>query len=176
MHSDTAILARIQSETSHRLDVLARRVAEGRDVMAASEFCRWLSFSGILRLLERYPNQVSSHNPLKVDGAFLRWKCEDLQATVNERLRTGNENPSFEKNEFQSMHEKIDRMAGYLSRLSVAPAVSVAPAAASEKEEISGGLDAQAPGECVPDGGRSARLVTNADMEQDSRRHAPVMN
>ena len=107
MQTDTAILARIQSETSHRLDVLARCVAEGRDVMAASEFCRWLSFSGILILLERYPNQVPSHNPLKVDGAFLRWKCEDLQSAVNERLRTGNEIHCLKKASFSPCTKKL---------------------------------------------------------------------
>ncbi len=53
------------------LDSFSRRVQEGRDVESASDFARWLSFSGILMLLERYPNQVASHDILKVDGLFL---------------------------------------------------------------------------------------------------------
>ena len=96
----TAGLHRIYRETMNRLDVLSRRVAEGRDVMAASEFARWLSFSGIIRLCE----ENACGGDLKVDGALLRWTCEQL---------------------IQQCNERIDLMAGYMSKLSVAPSVSV---------------------------------------------------
>jgi hypothetical protein len=141
VEDDLAILARIYSQTVNQLDSFLRRVQEGRDVEAASDFARWLAFSGICMLLQRYPNQVASHDILKVDGSFLRWKCEQLIEACNERFRTNSLNPSFQKKEFESMHEKIDRMAGYLSRLSVAPAVSVAPMPAEHLTLISGGLD-----------------------------------
>jgi hypothetical protein len=36
-------------------------------------------------------------------------------------------NPAFEKKEFESMHEKIDRMAGYLSRLTAAGVIHAEP-------------------------------------------------
>lgn len=127
MESDTAILARIYSETVNKLDSFSRRVQEGRDVNAASEFARWLLFSGILPLLEQYPNQVQSQNPLKVDGAFLRWKAGQLVEACSDRYRTNNQNPSIEKTEFESIHEKIDRMAGYLSRLTAVATVAVEP-------------------------------------------------
>lgn len=127
MISEPVILSRIYSETVRQLDLLAQRVREGRDIEAASNFARWLSFSGICLLLERYPNQVQSHHPLKVDGSFLRWKCEQLIQACNERFRTNSLNPSFEKNEFESMHEKIDRMAGYLSKLTAARVINVEP-------------------------------------------------
>jgi hypothetical protein len=150
MHTDTPILARIYSEAVNQLDSFSRRVQEGRDVEHASSFARWLSFSGIIMLLERYPNQVASHDPLKVDGSFLRWKCEQLIEACNLRFRTNNLNPSFEKKEFESMHEKIDRMAGYLSRLSVAPAVVVSPLPAADLQIISGGLDERLHNESPP--------------------------
>ena len=76
-------------------------------------------------LLERCPNQVQSHHPLKVDGSFLRWKCEQLIEACNERFRTNSLNPAFAKKEFESMHEKIDRMAGYLSKLTAARTINV---------------------------------------------------
>lgn len=125
MNSDLTTLGKIYSETAQRLDLLARRVAEGRDVDAAAEFCKWLGFSGILRLLEMNTNQET--RPFKIDGANLRWKCEELLAACMKHYRTNDNNPSFERDEFLSLHEKIDRMAGYLSRLSVAPAVAVNP-------------------------------------------------
>ncbi len=50
--------------------------------MAASEFCRWLLFSGIFKLLQ----ENSASGPLKVDGAHLEWKCRELLALCNDRL------------------------------------------------------------------------------------------
>lgn len=107
-------LHRIYSETSNRIDALSRRVQEGRDVMAASEFCRWLLFSGIFKLLE----ENASPAPLKVDGVHLRWKCEQLLDLCNGRLRSNSSEPCLTAGYLQSLHDKVDLMAGYLSRLS----------------------------------------------------------
>jgi hypothetical protein len=134
VENDTAILARIYGQTVNQLDSFSKRVQEGRDVEAASDFARWLSFSGICLLLERYPNQVQSHHPLKVDGSFLRWKCQQLTEACNERFRTNSLNPAFAKKEFESMHEKIDRMAGYLSKLTAARTINVEPAPEPQPE------------------------------------------
>jgi hypothetical protein len=158
MQSTEVIYARIYRETVNQLDSFSRRVQEGRDLEAASNFARWLSFSGILMLLEAFPEP----EPFKVDGRFLRWKCEQLIEAVNLRYRTNNSNPSFEAKDFESMHEKIDRMAGYLSRLSVAPAVTVnpLPQSAVELNIISGGLD---------DGGRNEPQLTPATETVNQR-------
>ena len=128
MEENSAILARIYGQTVNQIDAFSKRVQEGRDVEAASDFARWLSFSGICLLLERYPNEGQSHNPLKVDGRLLRWKCDQLIEACNLRFRTNNLNPSFEKKEFESLHEKVDRMAGYLSKLTAARTINVEPA------------------------------------------------
>ena len=104
-----------------RLDSFRRRVDEGRDVMAASEFARWVFFSGLIQLCK----ENSQDGFFKVDGALLQWTCEHLIEQCNERFRANNFDPSFEQAEFQSLHEKIDMMAGYLSRLSVAPSVVI---------------------------------------------------
>lgn len=115
MESQSVNLHRIWLETSGRLDVLSKRVQEGRDVMAASEFARWLFFSGILKLLEAN----SQDGPLKIDGAFLRWKCEELIQQCNDRFRKNSAEPSFTEATFQSIHEKLDKIAGHVSGLSV---------------------------------------------------------
>jgi len=72
-------------ETKWRLEILALRVHENRDVMAASEYCRWLRTSGILRLLELHPQAF----PLPVDGVALRKQVEDLLQECGERFRGG---------------------------------------------------------------------------------------
>jgi hypothetical protein len=110
MNADLADLHRIYHECFNRLESFSKRVAENRDVMAASEFARWLSFSGIPRLLKANSNPA----PLKVDGAHLQWKIDDLLAACNERFRTNNQTPTIEKSEVESMREKMDKMASNL--------------------------------------------------------------
>ena len=128
MISEPVILSRIYSETVNQLDSLAQRVCEGRDIEAASNFARWLSFSGIIKLLEDYPPGMESFGPKTVDGALLRWKCDQLIQACSERFRTNSLDPAFEKKKFESLHEKIDSIAGYLSKLTAARTINVEPA------------------------------------------------
>lgn len=114
--------ARIYSETSNRIEVLSRRVQEGRDVLAASEFCRWFLFSGILDVLA----ENSSDAPLKVDAGHLRWKCQELLELCNDCLRSGSRGePCLTAGYLQSLHDKVDVMAGYLARLNTRAPESV---------------------------------------------------
>jgi hypothetical protein len=118
---DNVNLHRVWQETVYRLDILSRRVSEGRDVMAASEFARWIFFSGIIQLCKEH----AQDGFLKIDGSLLQWKVEQLIEQCNERFRTNNLDPNFKAEDFRSLHDKLDTMAGYLSRLSVAPAVTI---------------------------------------------------
>ena len=129
---------RIWNETLNRLETFRGRVQENRDVMAASEFARWLLFSGLIEFFK-----VNAQDGFfKVDGCLIESKVETLLSMCNDRFRTNDQEPSFQKTEFESLREKIDRMAGYLARLSVAPAVTVAPVPESDGLKIiSGGLD-----------------------------------
>lgn len=132
-------LARCYRETMNKLSSYSKCVSEGRDLVAASEFARWLNFSGFLELFKVNPQA----EPFKVDGGFMQWTVDQLLEQCNERFRTGNADPNFKASEWQSMHEKIDKMAGYLSRLSVASAVSVNPLPREEfvPRIISAGLE-----------------------------------
>ena len=114
---------RLYNETKNRLETLSRRVSEGRDMVAASEFARWVFFSGIIQLCKE--NAVDG--ALKVDGALLEWTVNELVQKCNERHRTNSSAPTVTEAELKSVHEKLDTIAGYLSRLSVAPAVAVEP-------------------------------------------------
>ena len=140
--SEAVNFAQIYRETIRRLDVLSLRVQEGKDVQGASEFCRWLDFSGIPRLLEANANKETGL--LKVDGAFLRWRCNELQERCNDYLQRGQADLTFSAAYLQTMHEKlestnrkIDLVAGYLSKLSVAPSV-VTNSPSVESEPIRG--------------------------------------
>jgi hypothetical protein len=122
-------LHRLYSETMMRLRILQRRVQEGRDVLPASDFARWLQFSGMIPLFKENAQDGVS----KIDGSLLESTVEQLLQNCNERLRTNNDKPSFDRSDYCSLHEKLDMVAGYLSKLSVAPAVVVEPTVANEK-------------------------------------------
>ena len=130
------ILHRIWSETNNRLSTLSERVAENRSVDEAREFSNWLFWSGILELLER----ESCGGPLKVDGSNLRWKCKELEGQCQERYRLNDVRPHVEALQLQSIHEKLNLMAGYLSKLVVSPGAAVVTSVPG-LALISGGLD-----------------------------------
>jgi hypothetical protein len=138
VNTDLTTLSLIYRETMNKLSSYSKRVSEGRDLVAAADFAKWLNFSGLIRLFKANPQD----EPFKVDGPFMQWTLDQLIEQCNERFRTGNADPNFKSSEWQSMHEKIDTIAGYLSRLSVAPAVAVFPLPREEVElsVISGGL------------------------------------
>ena len=130
---------RIWNETNNRLDSLSARVRENRDVMAALDFARWLFWSGILELLEA--NACEGFH--KVDGANLRWKCQELTRACQERFSRNDSKPHLEALQLQSIHEKLNLMAGFLSKLAMPAQVSVTSAAAPARVDltvISGGL------------------------------------
>jgi hypothetical protein len=115
MDMEKVVLHRIWSETIGRLDSFRRRVAEGRDVMAASEFARWVFFSGLIGLFK----ENAQDGFFRVDGALIQSKCEQLIESCNERFRSNDVSPHFDSAEFKSLHEKVDCIAGYLSKLVV---------------------------------------------------------
>lgn len=132
----------IWKETNNRLDTLSARVQENRCVDEACDFARWLLGSGIVGLLER----GACDGFHKVDGANIRWKADELQRACQERYRRNDSKPHIEALQLQSIHEKLNLMAGYLSKLTVGGAqVHAAP----ELQIISGGLDSQVNGYVV---------------------------
>lgn len=74
MRFDSVTLHQIWRETNRKVESFARDVRECKNVREASDFARWLQFSGILALLEQFPQS----EPLLVDGAALRKQIQDL--------------------------------------------------------------------------------------------------
>lgn len=92
-------IVHIANEAENYLDTLQGRVNEGKCIDAASEFARWLQFSGISELCAKM-----------ADNPRVRSKCKELLTDVNWRYERNNTAPKLEKIQFESLSEKIDRL------------------------------------------------------------------
>jgi len=101
-------------ETINRLDVYARRVSEAKGLDVALEFVNYLQTSGLIKFFEACPQA----EPLKVDGAFLRWRCRELQRAIQDRYRTNDVVPHVEASELESISRKLDVLAAGIAKLS----------------------------------------------------------
>lgn len=128
---------RLWAETNRQVDSYAERVRENRDVMQALDFARYVLNCGVVQVLE----PVACDGPLKVDPALLRWKAQELARACQERFRLNDSKPHLEALQLQSIHEKLNQVAGYLSRLVVLPAGSVRQEGGAGLRVISGGLE-----------------------------------
>jgi hypothetical protein len=156
MRTEPQNLHRIYRETFNRLDRYARLVSEGKSLEAALDFARYVFWSGIIDLCE----MNAEEGFFKVDGAHLRWKSEELQRAVQQRFRVNDTSPHLSSAETETIHDKLDSIAGYLSKLSVAPAVAVNGNGYEqdiEKEEV-----------------QASRFVVAPPMQFDKRDDAPA--
>lgn len=113
MRSDQADVHWLYTETIRRLDSYQERVHEGRDYDAALFFARYILWSRLDRILQAF----NTPGPLKVDSAFLRWKAEELQRTVQDAYAFGKASPSSAESVLESIHRKLDLLAGHVAQM-----------------------------------------------------------
>jgi len=125
-------------ETNQRVTELHARVREGIDVDAASEFARWLRFSGVLQLVGEYPFPLESH------GAGLSLAVEALVADCglwyanHERSRV-KPHAQIPKTELERINAQLAHLTVQLSKLSP-PTSNTADAAQPALHVIAGGV------------------------------------
>jgi len=85
------------------VDRFAVRVREGKDVDAASGFCRWLLTTGLLEMLRANPSPF----PLRCDGAGLALKVRNLIADCGEQYVNPARPKSVEFSEIESINAKL---------------------------------------------------------------------
>ncbi|MGN6552318.1 MAG: hypothetical protein ACTHLW_01095 [Verrucomicrobiota bacterium] len=73
-HLSSVDAHQLWSETDGRINTLTRSVKEGRGVDEASNFSRWLRFSGVIQILEMHEQGF----PLPVRAEELKRKTNDL--------------------------------------------------------------------------------------------------
>jgi len=139
MQLDSVTLHVMWRETNNRLDVMAARVREGVDVLAASEFTRWLQFSGVLKMLER----VEQPFPLPVRGRELRKKADDLLCdcgewfSLHEHSNT-QPHPGIPRTDLERINATLANLQVQLAKLSP-PNVETSDAASASLRVIEGG-------------------------------------
>ena len=100
--ADVAILWR---ETANVLDRLLGEVREGKNVMLASQFARWVEFSCLHRVFEAYPCQTPA---LRVDAALLDRKVRDLVFECGERFKDGKVDAKYTQSDIAEINRKLD--------------------------------------------------------------------
>jgi len=101
-------------ETASALDAYGRLVCEGKFIECAHAFSRYVLNAGIPRVLKRH----AAEGTLKVDGAFLEWRVQELTRQVQSQYVTGVV-PGVPESELASINHKLNLIAGRLAQLSV---------------------------------------------------------
>jgi len=114
MQTDTVRLHRIWSETTRHVETFQRDAREGKRVLEASIFGRWLRFSGILELLDDNPQQF----PTVVDGKALRRQVEDLLSDCGEKFKSGKADPTYAQSDIAEINRKLDVIAAHVAKIS----------------------------------------------------------
>ena len=128
----------IHRETSRYLDDLAQHVRECKRVDEASRFVRWLQFSGVLKLLEKYQNDQKFSSSLVVfNPSALRKKSDALLMDCGDLFRGGKANPRYAESDIAEINRKLDLL---LPRSpSSLPVVEVSPPLLLERASALGG-------------------------------------
>jgi hypothetical protein len=111
--SDTVRLFKICRETTAYLENLHRGICDNRAgaITEAVNFARWLQFSGVVALLEAYPQPT----PLAVDGKAVRRLTEDVIQACGERMHGGR--PAYNPNDsrMDTLNAKLDLVLSQLA-------------------------------------------------------------
>jgi len=87
------------NETDRFLGRLRREVSENKNVMLASLFCRWLSGSGVIALLERESRCKT-----------LRRLVDDILYDCGELFRAGKSDPKYAASDIAEINRKLDML------------------------------------------------------------------
>lgn len=112
----------IYTETWRYLETMAREVREGKSVNEASHFCRWLQFSGILRLLETHPSPED-------DFRKLRRRVDDLAFECGLLYKDGKADAKYGASDIAEINSKLDSLLAAIPQAKLP-----APAAAETKD------------------------------------------
>jgi len=118
-------LAWMWNETDTRLNTLVRRAREGKDLIAASEFARWLLMSGLVSLFESCPQKFP-----RIDGRETRRLCVEIQQTCAKVWNSNGKQKFVGASDVESISEKLSHLTTMVEKLSSTSTTEPAPALA----------------------------------------------
>jgi len=117
MRDETGNVAVVESQVLQTLEIHKRRVREGKELMGALDFCRFILRSGLLPLFKEFDR----------DAVALRKQVEELMSEVQERFVDRDEGAQLKDEDFRTLHDKLDLIAGYVSRIPASPVAQPVP-------------------------------------------------
>jgi hypothetical protein len=111
MSSSAASWYWLFNETRNKLDSLAARVREGKDLDAALEFSRYVTNSRLCDLLD----ENAAKGPLPCNGKVIRRKAESLTQKVQLRFATRDTKPHVEISELEEINRKLGELSAAVS-------------------------------------------------------------
>lgn len=135
-----AFLHILWSETFNRMESLARSVHEGRAVDEASNFARWLRFSGLLELLQSHPQPF----PLKVDGAALAKLTASVVDACGVIYKGGRMPVNPSQSRIDELNDKVDVILSHIAKRISPSTMHTANAGRPALTVIAGGVSSAA--------------------------------
>ena len=94
-------------ETLSKLDTFSRSVREGKQVLEAADFARWLEFSGYLKIFDRNP---CTDQFFEVRPQIIRKKISDLIQDCGEWFKSGKMSPKYHESDIAEINDKLDQL------------------------------------------------------------------
>jgi len=104
-------LHKLWRETNNYVERLTSDARECKGVNAASDFVRWLQWTGLLQVLLA----CESPMPLPVRGADLKLKVKKRNETCNELYQDGKATPRYTESDIAEINRKLDLIAAHVA-------------------------------------------------------------
>jgi hypothetical protein len=109
-----------------------RAVREGKELLAAVEWCRYLVNAGILELLTR----TASEAVIPIDVNELRDRVKRMQDEAQYQWTCSQNKPHIDLSEVEAIHRKVDAMAEWMLRHDADVIIGVPAIAVHERKVI----------------------------------------
>lgn len=109
---------RLCREIACRLDMLEKRVKEGKALQETKDFCSFLRWSGVLKLLELNSTTERESN-LPVDGPLLRWRAEQLEHLAHKQMNAMCKEITIELCMMERIEHRLDLIAAQVARIPI---------------------------------------------------------
>jgi len=104
-------LHKLWRETNNFVERLTKDVREVKNVNAASDYVRWLQWTGLLEILVA----AESPMPLPVRGGELKLKVKKLLDACNDLYQDGKATPRYTESDIAEINRKLDIIAAHVA-------------------------------------------------------------